>query len=148
MIYGIYNISLKLKTPSQEGKQANFKDKIDDVLESVQEFNYKYRSWSKRIILLNIEKNFFLNVLLILEKKKEKVSTRELRTFTGYLRREKKNWGILSRDSSKLFEGFNFSMIDLIEAKMLVEQLKEESSLYEAQIEDAEMILTMEKKDW
>ena len=118
MIYSLYSISLKLKTPSEKGKKANFKDDQDDLAEALHEFNMKYRSWSKRLILTKIENNFF-NIILVIEKDKDKISTREIRSFTAYLNKEK-NWSVYSRESSKLFGGIKFLEISLNEAKEII----------------------------
>lgn len=65
MVYGLYSISLKLKTPSEEGKKINFQDNEDELLDALHEFNTKYRSWSKRLILSKIEKTFLILYLLL-----------------------------------------------------------------------------------
>lgn len=134
VIFSIYRISLKLKTPSEEGKNLNFKDLSNSLMEATHEFNDKYRSWSKRLILDTIEAKFF-NVLLIIEKNKEKISTREIRSFTAYLNKVK-NWSVYSRDKSKLFEGARFVKVSLKEAKEIVEEIPKESHLYESQKDD------------
>lgn len=121
MIYGIYTVSLKFKTPSELGRELNFQNKTTDVLESILEFNNKYSSWSKRLILLSMGKNH-MNLLLVLEKSKDKISTREIRSFTAYLRREK-NWSVYSKDPTKLFEGFNFRKIMLNESIKLISSI-------------------------
>jgi hypothetical protein len=139
MIYNLFSVSLKLKTPSEEGKKVNFKVFEDDIFEAANEFNLKYNSWNKRIIITEIESNFF-KVILMVEKYKEKVSTREIRTFTAYLNKEK-NWSIYSRDTSKLFEGINFSNISLSEAVDTISTIDVDSKIYKLQKNDIEFLL-------
>jgi hypothetical protein len=139
MIYNLFSVSLKLKTPSEEGKKTNFKVFEDDIFEAANEFNLKYNSWNKRIIITEIENNFF-TVLLLIEKYKDKISTREIRTFTAYLNKEK-NWGVFSRDSSKLFEGINFSNISIDEASDTISNIDINSKMYKSQKKDIEFLL-------
>lgn len=139
MVHNIYRISLKLKTPSAEGKKINFKENEDDLFDALHEFNMKYRSWSKRLILTNIENNFF-DILLVIEKHKDKVSTREIRSFTAYLNKEK-NWSVYSRDPSKLFEGIKFSNISLDEAKEIITNIESSTKLYSLQEENIKFLL-------
>lgn len=139
MIYSLYNISLKLKTPSQEGKKINFNDINKDLYESLKEFNSKFRSWNKRLILTKIENNFF-ELILVVEKQKDKVSTREIRSFTAYLNKEK-NWSIYSRESSKLFEGIKFIQLTFNEAKDIISNINIDSFLYKIQKDDIEFLL-------
>lgn len=143
MIYNIYSISLKFKTPSEEGKKLSFKNMTTDLLEALYEFNIKYRCWSKRLVLTQIENNFF-NILLIIEKEKEKVSTREIRSFTAYLNKQK-NWSVYSRETSKLFEGVRFSKISLEEAKEVISAIDKQSDLFSTQKEDIDFLLTQSK---
>lgn len=138
MVYSLYSISLKLKTPSEKGKKINFKNNLDDLLDALEEFNKKYRSWSKRLILTKIEDKFF-NIVLIIEKHKDKVSTREIRSFTAYLNKEK-NWSVYSRETSKLFEGIKFSKISLDEAKDVISTIESDTELYKSQKEDIEFL--------
>jgi hypothetical protein len=139
MIYSLFSVSLKLKTPSEEGKKTNFKVFEDDIFEAANEFNLKYNSWNKRIIITEIENNFF-TVLLLIEKYKDKISTREIRTFTAYLNKEK-NWGVFSRDSSKLFEGINFSNISIDKACDTISNIDITSKMYKSQKKDIEFLL-------
>ncbi|WP_105616179.1 hypothetical protein [Vallitalea okinawensis] len=138
MVYSLYCISLKLKTPSEKGKKINFKNNQEDLLEALEEFNKKYRSWSKRLILTKIEDKFF-NLVLIIEKDKEKVSTREIRSFTAYLNKEK-NWSVYSRETSKLFEGIKFSKITLEEAKEIITTFDSNTELFELQKENIDYL--------
>jgi len=144
MIYSLYSISLKLKTPSEQGKKVNFKNDQDDLLEALYEFNMKYRSWSKRLILTKIENNFF-NIILVIEKDKDKISTREIRSFTAYLNKEK-NWSVYSRESSKLFGGIKFLEISHSEAKNIISTIQSESQLYKLQEEDISFLLQTENQ--
>lgn len=143
MIYSLYSISLRLKTPSQEGKKINFNDKEKDLFEALNEFNAKFRSWSKRLILTKIEHNFF-RLILVVEKQKDKISTREIRSFTAYLNKEK-NWSVYSRESSKLFEGIKFSKITFNEAKEIVSNISTDSTMYNMQEED--IVFLLQKED-
>jgi len=144
MIYSLYSISLKLKAPSEKGKKANFKDDQDELLEALHEFNMKYRSWSKRLILTKIENNFF-NLVLVIEKDKDKISTREIRSFTAYLNKEK-NWSVYSREASKLFGGIKFLEISLNEAKEIISTIQSDSQLYKLQEEDISFLLQTQSK--
>jgi hypothetical protein len=108
------------------------------------EFNNKYNSWSKRLIITKVEHNF-CDVLLIIEKYKEKISTREIRTFTAYLNKEK-NWSVFSRDSSKLFEGINFSNISIDKACDTISNIYINSKMYLLQKKDIEFLLQNKNK--
>ena len=110
VIMKAYNICLRLKTPSTEGKLLSFIDKTKDILESAEIFNKKFSGWSKTILITGIQKDR-INLLLILEKEKHNISTREIRSFTAYLYHEKM-WNIYSRETAKLFEGIIFKEVD------------------------------------
>lgn len=139
MVRCIYGISLRLKTPSEEGKKVNFYSKKDDLLEAAKEFNEKYRLWSKRIIVAQIQKSHF-NLILAVEKNKEKITTREIRSFTAYLNHEK-DWKQFSRETSKLFEGIEFEKISVDEAEKKLKEIVRQEDLYEVQKIDVNYLL-------
>lgn len=103
MIRDTYNIVLRLKTPSEKGKALDFREETASVLDAAAAFNDKFRSWSKRLVAVDIDKHY-LSLLLFVEKDKEHVTVREIRSFTAYLYHEG-GWEQYSRETSKLFEG-------------------------------------------
>jgi hypothetical protein len=138
MIKDIYDMTLKLITPSEKGKQLDFTTKQDDILEAVCFFNEKFRTWSKRIIVYLISKKS-IHLLLFMEKEKgqDQITARDIRFITTYLNNQKQ-WNEYSRNTSKLFESVGLSPCSLNTAKAQIERLDRESALYGAQIEEIE----------
>jgi hypothetical protein len=136
MIKKIYDMTLKLITPSEKGNRLDFTTKQDDILEAVCFFNEKFRTWSKRIIVYMISKNS-IHLLLLMEKEKDKghITAREIRYFTTYLNNIKL-WNEYSRNESKLFESVNFYSCGLDIAKRQIDGIDEESGIYRVQLED------------
>lgn len=140
MIKNIYDVTLKLITPSKEGDRTDFTNKESDILDAVYYFNEKFRMWNKRIIIYMISKKS-IHLLLIMEKEKETdhVTAREIRFFTMYLNNEKE-WNQYSRNSSKLFESVNFELINLERAQQQIGLLDKNSQLYDLQLEEVEYL--------
>jgi hypothetical protein len=138
MIKDIYDMTLKLITPSEKGKELDFSTKQDDILEAVCFFNDKFRTWSKRIIVYLISKKS-IHLLLFMEKEKgqDQITARDIRFFTTYLNNQKQ-WNEYSRNTSKLFESVGLSRCSLDTAKRQIERLDRESLVYRAQIEEIE----------
>lgn len=140
MIRNIYDMTLKLITPSEKGSQIDFTSKQDDILEAVCSFNEKFRTWSKRIIVYMIsKKSIHLLLFMESEKKLEHISAREIRFFTTYLN-NRKNWNEYSRNSSKLFESVNFSASSMQEALHQIEGMDSDSDSFMMQAEEIEFI--------
>lgn len=142
MIKDIFDMTLKLITPSEKGKLLDFTTKQDDILEAVCSFNEKFRTWSKRIIVYMISKKS-IHLLLFMEKEKghDQITAREIRYFTTYLN-NKKQWNEYSRNSSKLFESVNLSSCSLDTAKRQIEGLDKGSVIITSQIEEIEFLET------
>jgi hypothetical protein len=138
MVRKLYNITLKLKTPSNEGSVIDFTEKQSDILEAVGVFNEKFRAWDKRIVIYMITKKS-IHLLLAMEKEKgsENTSARDIRFFATYLN-SVKNWHVFSRNSTNLFESVNFSLADTQTAKEIVQSIGSDTQLYIAQHEDIE----------
>lgn len=140
MIKNIYDVTLKLITPSKTGDRIDFTKKEKDILEAVYYFNDKFRMWDKRIIIHMVSKKS-IHLLLIMEKEKapDHVTAREIRFFTMYLNKEKE-WNQYSRNTSKLFEGANFEEVDLEVAQQLINEIDEASALFDVQHEEIEFL--------
>ncbi len=136
MVKKLYNITLKLKTPSDQGNVIDFTVKQSDILEAVRVFNEKFREWDKRIVIYMIAKKS-IHLLLAMEKEKgpENTSARDIRFFAAYLN-SVKNWHVFSRNNTNLFESVNFSLADTQTAKDIVKSINTDSPLYIAQRED------------
>lgn len=141
MIKHIYDMTLKLITPSEKGNQLDFTAKQEDILEAACFFNEKFRSWSKRILIYMISKKT-IHLLLFLEneKKQENVSAREIRFLTAYLNNQK-NWRDYSRSNSKLFESVNTSLCSMEAARHQVDGIEPGSDIYNMQKEEIEFVL-------
>lgn len=141
MIKHIYDMTIKLITPSEKGSQLDFTTKQEDILEAACFFNEKFRSWSKRILIYMIsKKSIHLLLFLESEKKQENISAREIRFFTAYLNHQK-NWNEYSRSSSKLFESVNTSLSNMEEAGYRVDSIEPESAIYKMQKEEIDYFL-------
>ena len=141
MIKHIYDMTIKLITPSEKGSQLDFTTKQEDILEAACFFNEKFRSWSKRILVYMIsKKSIHLLLFLESEKKQDNISAREIRFFTAYLNHQK-NWKDYSRSSSKLFESVNTSLSNMEEARHRVDSIEPESAIYKMQKEEIDYIL-------
>ena len=136
MFEKLYDITLKLKMPSDQGNAIDFTDKQADILEAVGVFNEKYRAWDKRIVVYMISKKS-IHLLLAMEKEKgsESTSARDIRSFAAYLN-SVKNWNVFSRHSANLFESVKFTLADVNTAKDIVSSIDPDSQLYHAQRED------------
>lgn len=136
MIKKIYDMTLKLITPSEKGSRLDFTTKQDDILEAVCFFNEKFRTWSKRVIVYLISKNS-IHLLLLMEKEKDQghITAREIRYFTTYLNNIKM-WNEYSRNESKLFESVNFYYCSIDIAKRQIDGIDEKSDIYRVQFED------------
>ncbi len=140
MIKNVYDMTLKLITPSEIGSQIDFMSKQDDILEAVCFFNEKFRTWSKRIIVYMISrKSIHLLLFMESEKKLENITAREIRFFTTYLN-NRKGWKEYSRNSSKLFESVNFYSCGLQEALHQINGMDAESDAFMMQVEEIEFI--------
>ena len=141
MIKHIYDMTIKLITPSEKGSQLDFTTKQEDILEAACFFNEKFRSWSKRILIYMIsKKSIHLLLFLESEKKQDNISAREIRFFTAYLNHQK-NWKEYSRSSSKLFESVNTSLSNMEEAGYRVDSIEPESAIYKMQKEEIDYFL-------
>jgi len=143
MVGKLYNITLKLKTPSDQGSVIDFTEKQNDILEAVGVFNEKFRAWDKRIVIYTINKKS-IHMLLAMEKEKgsENTSARDIRFFATYLN-SVKNWHVFSRNNTNLFESVNFSLSDAQAAKDIVKSINVDSPLYHAQREDIDFFNTL-----
>lgn len=146
MIRNIYDVTLKLITPSVEGNKIDFSNKEEDILEAVYFFNEKFRAWNKRIVIYMISKKS-IHLLLVMEKEKqsEHITARDIRFFTTYLNNQKE-WFNYSRNSSKLFESVNFSLIDAEIARELLESIVPESGIHNQQFEDINFLNNIKPK--
>ena len=140
MIKNIYDVALKLITPSKAGESIDFTEKEKDILEAVYYFNEKFRMWNKRVIIHQVSKKS-IHLLLVMEKDKEPdhITAREIRFFTMYLNNEKA-WNRYSRNPSKLFESVNFERVDLEVAQQQVDAIDEGSRMYDGQLEEIEYL--------
>lgn len=138
-----YRIALRFKTPTEEGKSVDFHSLMDDILEAIEQFNDKFRNWSKRLILCSLSNH--LNLLLVIENDKDKVTTREIRSFTAYLYHEK-GWKAYSRETSKLFEGVRFTKISINEANDELKSINFDT-ISDKQNKDIEELLSYIKKN-
>lgn len=136
----LIKIALKIKSPSEEAQEFGFGAKADDIMEAVNDFNEKYRDWSKRIIIVNLAKKS-MHLLLIMEKVNiaQNISVREIRYFISYLR-NKKNWKAYTRELNKMFETVEFTKVNVDEAMTFYQKVKNNPSLYEPQIEDVDFM--------
>jgi hypothetical protein len=143
MVGKLYDITLKLKTPSDQGSVIDFTERQSEILEAVGVFNEKFRAWDKRIVIYMISKKS-IHLLLAMEKEKgsENTSARDIRFFATYLN-SVKNWHVFSRNSTNLFESVNFSHVDTETAKETVQLINAESPLYIAQREDIVFFQTL-----
>lgn len=143
MVRDIYDVTLKLKTPSDQGNSIDFTEKLGDLMDAVNVFNEKFRIWDKRIVIYMISKKS-IHLLLAMEKEKlnETISARDIRFFTMYLN-NKKNWHVFSRNTSNLFESVNFSRVDQETARDIVEWIAPGSEMYRAQLEDIGVFTNM-----
>lgn len=140
MIRDIYRVVLKLKTPSDEGRQLDFQTQKPNILEAVSAFNEKFRVWSKRIVIIDIEKKS-IALLLFIEKDKKQITTRELRSFTAHLNHEF-GWEKYSREKSKLFAGTSFNEVSHEEAVIILKN-KVKDFIREDQDEEINKILNL-----
>ena len=142
MIKNIYDITLKLITPSDLGSHLDFISKQDEILEAVYHFNEKFRTWSKRIVVYLISrKSIHLLLFMESEKHQEHITAREVRFFTTFLNNQK-NWNVYSRHSSKLFEGVNFAECSFEAARSQIDRMDKDSELYNSQLEEIEYLDT------
>jgi len=139
MIKNIYDVALKLITPSEQGGRLDFTAKQDEILEAACFFNEKFRTWSKRIIVYMISRKSIHLLLLMESEKQEHVTAREIRFFTAYLNNQK-GWHEYSRNSSKLFEGVNFASCSLEAAQRQTAGIEKDSELGRMQAEDIEFL--------
>ncbi len=140
MIKNIYDVALKLITPSEQGARLDFTAKQDEILEAACFFNEKFRTWSKRIIVYMISKKSIHLLLLMESEKLEHVTAREIRFFTAYLNNQK-GWSEYSRNSSKLFEGVNFAACSLDAAQRQAAAIDKDSELALMQAEDIDFLI-------
>lgn len=143
MVRKLYDITLKLKTPSDKGSAADFTEKLGDILEAVNVFNEKFRTWDKRIVIYMVAKKS-IHLLLAMEKEKvtESTSARDIRVFATYLN-SVKNWNVLSRNSTNLFESVNFSLVDVDRAREIAQLIGADSPLFFAQQQDIAYFKTL-----
>ncbi len=136
----IIKIALKIKSPSDEAQNFDFNEKASDVMEAVNDFNEKYRDWSKRIVIVHLAKKS-MHMLLIVEKVNiaENISVREIRYFISHLR-NKKNWKAYTRELNKMFETVEFTKVGIDEMLAYYHKVKQNDYLYEHQKEDVDFM--------
>ncbi len=136
----VIKIVLKVKSPASNVDELNFTEKTDEILESANVFNDKFRDWSKRIIITQITKRA-MHLIMVLEKANiaENLSVREIRSFIQYLRNDK-GWSIYTREKHKMFETVEFYKLDKDALIAHINKVKANSFLYESQKNDVDFI--------
>ena len=115
-----YEVSLKLKSPSELALRTNLYDHKEDVIEAVEFFNRRFKG-IKQIILLEVGISLIDLILIFNVKPVSKVTAKELTVFSRYLYHDK-GWSDFSKEPSKL----------LIPAKEITE-LYDEEVIFELQ---------------
>jgi len=136
----IISIVLKIKSPSSDAAELDFTEKTEDILESVNIFNDKFRDWSKRIIITSLSKRA-MHLLMVIERANiaENLSVKEIRSFIQYLRNNK-GWSVYSREENKMFETVEFYKVDTNAAISILHRVKPDSILYKNQKEDIDFM--------
>jgi len=140
----VIKIVLKVKSPSLNVNELDFTEKSDEILDAVNIFNDKFRDWSKRIIITQLTKRA-MHLLMVLEKANvsENLSVREIRSFIQYLRNDK-GWSIYTREKNKMFETVEFYKIDTDALISILDKVKSNQDLYEAQKVDIDFMNELE----
>lgn len=140
----VVKIVLKVKSPAMDMDELDFTEKKDDIFESVNIFNDKFRDWSKRIIITNLTKRA-MHLLMVLEKANvaDNLSVREIRSFIQYLRNEKE-WNKYTREKNKMFETVEFYRLDKDMLIHAIEKVKANQELYDAQKHDIDFMCNQE----
>ena len=133
-------ITLKIKNPTATADELSLYDLRDEVLEAVNQFNDRFRDWSKRLVITQITKKA-LHLILVIETTwmAENISVREIRLFTQYLRNAKK-WHLYTKEKNKMFETVEFSKIDHATIENLLSRLKVDEHLHLAQKSDTDFL--------
>ncbi len=144
MIKDVYEIILRLKTPSEKGKALNFYDELHNIIEASEIFNEKFRAWSKRMIITQVDFQS-ISLLLFIEKEKEHISSREIRFFTTTLINDY-SWADYSREKSKLFAGTAFHKLTKRDTIAVLKSL-ENDALGSTQKLEIEKVLALYNND-
>lgn len=140
----VIKVVLKVKSPFSGADELVFQDKEDEIFEAVDIFNDKFRDWSKRIVVTQLNKRS-MHLLMVMEKSMvaANLSVREIRSFIQYLRNDK-GWHAYTREKNKMFETVEFYKLGKDELISILDKVKSTPTLYRAQKQDIDFMNEVE----
>ncbi|WP_159887971.1 hypothetical protein [Paenibacillus puerhi] len=115
-----FYFNLRLKSPSELAQEKGIESKIKDAYEAAKVFNAKFKG-IKSVTVLDAQDKTRLDVIMHFKKQcPERVTAKELRSFSQYLINEK-GWRVFSTEESKLFVPMRIVQMKWWEAQLAVE---------------------------
>jgi hypothetical protein len=115
-----FYFDLKLKSPSELAQQEGIAGRIEELYEAAMVFNTKFKGIKSVTVLEVMDKTRFDVIMHFKKQCPERVTAKELRSFSQYLINEK-GWRVFSTEESKLFVPTRIIQMKWWEAQLAME---------------------------